>query len=335
MVTFEQIVTEIKARKYRPVYLFVGDEPYYIDELTSMLTETVLPEEERDFNQSILYGMETNVTAVITMARSYPMMSDHQLIVIKEAQNLSKIEELEVYVKNPLKSTILVLNYKGGSLDKRKKLYAEIDKNGAVFESKKIPEYKIPAFITSYILSKGLSIDQKSAQMLSDYLGNDLSKLTNEIAKLLIAIPPGQMRITADLIEENIGISKDFNNFELLNAIINRNIFKVNQIADYFEKNPKNNPMIMTMSVLFNFFSNLMICYWAKNKTEQGLATELGLRNPYQAKDYVIALKNYNAFKCMEIIGLLRIYDAKSKGVDNSSAPDGELLKELLYKITH
>lgn len=335
MVTFEQIVTEIKARKYRPVYLFMGDEPYYIDELTDMLTETVLPEEERDFNQSILYGMETNVTAVITMARSYPMMSDHQLIVIKEAQNLSKIEELEVYVKNPLKSTILVLNYKGGSLDKRKKLYAEIDKMGAIFESKKIPEYKIPAFITSYILSKGLSIDQKSAQMLSDYLGNDLSKLTNEIAKLLIAIPPGQMRITADLIEENIGISKDFNNFELLNAIINRNIFKVNQIADYFEKNPKNNPMIMTMSVLFNFFSNLMICYWAKNKTEQGLATELGLRNPYQAKDYVIALKNYNAFKCMEIIGLLRIYDAKSKGVDNSSAPDGELLKELLYKITH
>ena len=335
MVTFEQIVTEIKARKYRPVYLFMGDEPYYIDELTNMLTETVLPEEERDFNQSILYGMETNVTAVITMARSYPMMSDHQLIVIKEAQNLSKIEELEVYVKNPLKSTILVLNYKGGSLDKRKKLYAEIDKNGVIFESKKIPEYKIPAFITSYILSKGLSIDQKSAQMLSDYLGNDLSKLTNEIAKLLIAIPPGQMRITADLIEENIGISKDFNNFELLNAIINKNIFKVNQIADYFEKNPKNNPMIMTMSVLFNFFSNLMICYWAKNKTEQGLATELGLRNPYQAKDYVIALKNYNAFKCMEIIGLLRIYDAKSKGVDNNSAPDGELLKELLYKITH
>lgn len=335
MVTFEQIVTEIKARKYRPVYLFMGDEPYYIDELTDMLTETVLPEEERDFNQSILYGMETNVTAVITMARSYPMMSDHQLIVIKEAQNLSKIEELEVYVKNPLQSTILVLNYKGGSLDKRKKLYAEIDKMGAIFESKKIPEYKIPAFITSYILSKGLSIDQKSAQMLSDYLGNDLSKLTNEIAKLLIAIPPGQMRITADLIEENIGISKDFNNFELLNAIINKNIFKVNQIADYFEKNPKNNPMIMTMSVLFNFFSNLMICYWAKNKTEQGLATELGLRNPYQAKDYVIALKNYNAFKCMEIIGLLRIYDAKSKGVDNNSAPDGELLKELLYKITH
>jgi len=335
MVTFEQIVTQIKARKFSPVYLFMGDEPYYIDELTDMLTSTVLPEEERDFNQTIVYGMETDVASVVTMARSFPMMSDYQLVVVKEAQNLSKIEELEVYVKNPLKSTILVLNYKNGSLDKRKKLYAEIDKNGQIFESKKIPEYKIPAFISSYIQSKNLSIDQKSAQMLSDYLGNDLSKLTNEIAKLLIAIPAGQRQITADLIEENIGISKDFNNFELLNAVINRNTFKVNQIADYFEKNPKNNPMIMTMSVLFNFFSNLMICYWAKNKTEQGIATELGLRNPYQARDYVTALKNYNAFKCMEIISFLRIYDAKSKGVDNNSVSDGELLKELLYKITH
>lgn len=334
-MTFEQIKADIQARKYKPVYLFMGDEPYYIDELTEMLTSSVLPEEERDFNQNILYGMETDVRTVITLARSYPMMSDYQLIVIKEAQNLSKIEELEVYVKNPLNTTILVLNYKNGSLDKRKKLHAEIDKNGVIMESKKIPDYKIPAFISSYIQSKNLTIDQKSAQMLSDFLGNDLSKITNEIAKLLIAIPPNQRQITADLIEENIGISKDFNNFELLNAIINKNIFKVNQIADYFEKNPKNNPMIMTMSILFNFFSNLMICYWAKNKTEQGIATELGFRNPYQAKDYVVALKNYNAFKSMEIISLLRIYDAKSKGVDNTSTPDGELLKELLYKITH
>lgn len=313
----------------------MGDEPYYIDELTTLFTETVLPEEERDFNQTILYGMETNVPAVITMARSFPMMSDYQLIVIKEAQNLSKIEELEIYAKNPLLSTILVINYKNGSLDKRKKLYAAIEKNGIVFQSSKIPEYKIPAFISSYIQSKGLTIDQKSAQMLSDYLGNDLSKLTNEIAKLLIAIPQGQMRITAELIEENIGISKDFNNFELLKAIIEKNIFKVNQIADYFEKNPKNNPMIVTLVVLFNFFSNLMICYWAKNKTEQGIAAELGFKNPYQAKDYVVALKNYNAFKCMEVINLLRTYDAKCKGVDNVSTSDGELLKELLFKITH
>ncbi len=334
-MTFEQIKSDIHSRKFKPVYLLMGDEPYYIDELTDSLVNTVLPEDERDFNQTILYGMETDVASVITLARSFPMMSEYQLVVVKEAQNLSKIEELEVYVRNPLQSTVLVLNYKNGTLDKRKKLYAEIDKHGITFESKKIPDYKMSAFISSYIQTKGLSIDQKSSQMLSDYLGNDLSKVTNEIAKLLIALPQNSKQITAELIEENIGISKDFNNFELLKAIIEKNIFKVNQIADYFEKNPKNNPMIVTLVVLFNFFSNLMICYWAKNKTEQGIATELGLRNPYQAKDYVVALKNYNAFKCMEILALLRTYDAKGKGVDNPSTPDGELLKELLYKITH
>lgn len=334
-MTFEQILNDIKARKFKPVYLLMGDEPYYIDEITTLLTDTVLPEEERDFNQTILYGMETDVISVTTMARSFPMMSDYQLIVIKEAQNLSKIEDLEHYVKNPLQTTILVINYKNGTLDKRKKLYAEIDKHGVVFESRKIPEYKIPAFISSYFQTKGLSIDTKSAQMLSDYLGNDLSKLTNEIAKLLIALPAGQKQITPNLIEENIGISKDFNNFELLKAVIEKNVFKVNQIADYFEKNQKNNPLIVTLVVLFNFFSNLMICYWAKNRTEQGIAAELGFRNPYQAKDYVTALHNYNAFKCMEIISLLRTYDAKCKGVNNVSTPDGELLKELLYKIMH
>jgi len=334
-MTFEQIITDIRARKFSPVYLFMGDEPYYIDELTSLIENSVLPEEEKDFNQHILYGMETDVTSVITLARSFPMMSEYQLIIIKEAQNLSKIDDLEIYAKNPLRSTILVLNYKNGTLDKRKKLSAAIDKNGVIFESKKIPDYKIPAFISSYVQTKGLGIDQKSAQMLSDYLGNDLSKLTNEIAKLLIAIPAGEKRITAELIEENIGISKDFNNFELLKAVVDKNIFKVNQIADYFEKNPKNNPLVVTLVVLFNFFSNLMICYWAKNKTEQGIAAELGFRNPYQAKDYTTALRNYNAYKCMEVISLLRTYDAKGKGFGNVSVKDGELLKELLYKITH
>jgi DNA polymerase-3 subunit delta len=334
-MTFEQIMADIKARKFKPVYLLMGDESYYIDEITDMLVSTVLPEEEKDFNQTIRYGVETDVASVITMARSFPMMSDYQLIVIKEAQNLSKIEELEVYARNPLHTTILVLNYKNGTLDKRKKLYVEIDKNGVVFESKKILEYKMPAFISSYMQQKGLAIDAKSVQMLSDYLGNDINKLTNEIAKLLIAMPKGQTQITPNLIEENIGISKDFNNFELLKAVIEKNTFKVNRIADYFEKNPKNNPLVVTLVVLFNFFSNLMICYWAKNKTEQGIAAELGFRNSYQAKDYVAAIRNYNAFKCMEILSLLRTYDAKCKGVDNVSTSDGELLKELLYKITH
>ncbi|NDV77703.1 DNA polymerase III subunit delta [Dysgonomonas sp. 511] len=334
-MTFEQIKSEIQARKFRPIYLFMGDEPYFINELTDLLSNTILPEEERDFNQTVLYGNETDVPSVVALARSFPMMADHQVVIVKEAQNLSKIEELEVYAKNPLNSTILILNYKNNTLDKRKKLYAEIDKRGVVFESKKIPDYKMAGFIAQYVQGKGLSIDQKSSQMLADYLGNDLSKVSNEASKLLIALPPSHRQITAEIIEENIGISKDFNNYELLKAIVEKNIFKANQIADYFEKNPKNNPMIVTLVVLFNFFSNLMICYWAKNKTEQGLAAELGLRNPYMAKDYTIAIRNYNAFKCMEIISLLRIYDAKGKGVDNASVPDGELLKELIFKIMH
>lgn len=334
-MSFELIKEDIRNRRFKPVYLLMGEEPYYIDELTEMFINSVMPEEERAFNQTILYGKDTDAGQLINLARSFPMMSEHQLIVLKEAQNLDKIEQLELYVKNPLPSTILVLNYKNGTLDKRKKLYAEISKNGQIFQSDKIPEYKIPAFINEYLREKGLKIDQKSAQMLTDYLGNDLSKITNEIDKLRIFMPQGQTQITAELIEQNIGISKDFNNFELLKALVDKNIYKVNQIADYFEKNPKNNPMIMTMSVLFNFFSNLMICYWAKDKSDKGLAAELGLRSPYQGRDYAQAIRNYNAFKCMEIISLLRTYDAKSKGVDNVSVPDGELLKELLFKITH
>jgi len=334
-MSFEQIKKDIQSRRFSPVYLFMGEEPYYIDELTNMLTDTVLPELERDFNQTVLYGMETDVATIITAARSYPMMSDYQLMVVKEAQGLKKIEELESYVKNPLSSTILVLNYKHGTLDKRKKLYAEIDKHGVIFESKKIPDYKMPAFVVSHLSSKGLGIDQKSAQLLTDFLGNDLSKVVNEIDKLILSLPPAQKRITGEMIEQNIGISKDFNNYELLKAVVEKDTFKANQIAVYFERNPKNNPFIVTLSVLFNFFSNLMICYWAKDKSENGIAAELGLRSNYQAKDYASALKRYNAFKSMEIISLLRQYDAKGKGVDNVSTSDGELLRELLFKIMH
>lgn len=334
-MSFEQIKRDIQSRKFHPVYLLMGDEPYYIDEIAKLIEESVLPETERDFNQTILYGMETDTPTIITKARSFPMMSDYQVIIVKEAQGLKKIEELEVYVKNPLASTILVLNYKGGTLDKRKKLYAEIEKKGVVFDSKKIPEYKMSAFVTSFLTSKGLGIDQRSAQLLTDFLGNDLSKVVNEIDKLILSLPPNEKRITAELIEQNIGISKDFNNYELLKAVIEKDTFKANQITNYFEKNPKNNPMIVTLSVLFNFFSNLMVCYWAKDKSENGIASELGFRNSYQARDYVSALKKYNAFKCMEVISLIRTYDAKGKGVDNPSTPDGELLRELLFKIMH
>ncbi len=334
-MSFEKIKKDILSKKYQPVYLFMGDEPYYLDELCTLLINSVIPEDEKDFNQTILYGTDTDVPTIITLARSFPMMSDRQLIVIKEAQSLKKIEELELYIKNPQPSTILVINYKNGNIDKRKKLYAEIEKRGVIFESKKISDYKMPAFISSYVTMKGLDIDLKSAQMLTDFLGNDLSKVTNEINKLLLSIPHSDKKITAELIERNIGISKDFNNYELLKAIVEKDTFKANRIADYFEKSPKNNPLIVTLVVLFNYFSNLMVCYWAKDKSENGLAQELGFRNSFQAKDYVQGIKNYNAFKTMEILSLLRSYDAKCKGVDNVSTTDGQLLKELLFKIMH
>jgi len=229
----------------------------------------------------------------------------------------------------------LVLNYKYGKLEGKKKLVGEIDKVGILFESKKIYENKIPAFITSYLHSKQVTIDAKSAQILTDYLGNNLSKLTNELEKLIISLPENQRRITPELIETNVGISKDFNNFELQSAIAARDVLKVNRIVKYFGENPKSNPMIPTLNTLYNFFSNLMICHFSKDKSESTLMTILDLKYNFQVTDYMRALRIYNSFKTLEIIALLREYDAKSKGFGNASASEGDLMKELAYKIMH
>lgn len=332
-LTFEQLKKNIEAHEFQPVYLLMGEEPYFIDVLTDLLIENVIPEESRDFNQTIVYGPETDVYSLIPTLRRFPMMAERQLIVVKEAQGLKNIEVLESYFHAPMMSSILVLNYKYGMLDKRKKLYSEINKTGIVFESNKIYENKVQAFINSYLSSKGLGIDSKSSQMLTDFLGNDLKKVVNEIDKLRLSLSSNEKRITPELIEQNIGLSKDFNNFELLRAVIDKDFSKASQIAFYFEKNQKNNPYIVTLSVLFNYFSNLLVCYWAKDKSERGLAQELGLRSDFQARDYVTGLRNYKVMKTMENISLLRTYDAKGKGVDNPSSPVGELLKELLFKL--
>ncbi len=335
-LTYEEIERSILNKKFSPVYFFQGEESYFIDQLTELLIRNVLDDSERDFNQTLVYGSETDVYTVITAAKRFPMMSAYQLVVVKEAQGLKNIDELVHYVKNPLKSTILVLNYKYGKLDGRKKLSGEVAKTGIIFESKKLYENKIPSFITSYLQKKGIGIDAKSAQMLTDFLGADLSKLSNELDKLIITLSGGsQKRITPELIEQNIGISKDFNNYELQSALAIRDILRVNRIINYFEHNPKNNPLVVTLSVLYGFFSNLMICHFSPDKSEAALMNLLGLRFNFQVKDYLSAIKIYNAFKTMEIISLIRTFDAKTKGVDNPSTPDGELLKELVYKIMH
>lgn len=334
-LNFEKIQENIQKGNFLPVYLFQGEEAYYIDQLTDLLIEKVLDDSERDFNQYIFYGLDSDVGTIINTCKRFPMMSERQLVVVKEAQGLKNIDDLVHYVKQPLHSTVLVINVKHGKLDGRKKLSGEIDKTGIVFESKKLYESQIPVFITAFLQKRNVKIDSKSAQMLSDYLGNDLSKLTNEMEKLILLLPKENAVINSKLIEQNIGISKDYNNFELQKALANKDILKANRIALYYEQNPKNNPLPQTLAYLFTFFSNLMICHYEQNKSKPNLMAILGLRYDMQIADYLTALQNYKPGKTMQIVSLIREFDARSKGVNNVSIPDGTLFKELVYKIMH
>ena len=335
-ISYESICKEIAERKFSPIYVLMGEEPFFIDQITDLLIENVLAEEERDFNQSIFYGADADAVSVINAARRFPMMSEYQLIVVKEAQLMRDIELLSAYAKHPLSSTVLVINYKYKTLDRRKSLAAAVEKNGILFESKKIPDYKMPGYITGLLQQRSLAIDAKAAQMLSDFLGNDLNRLSKELDKLAIVMAQmGSERVTPELVERNIGISKEYNNFELIKALATKDVLKANRIAQYFEKNPKTNPLQMTLAVLFNYFSNLLIAYYSKDRSEAGLMAALGLRSAFQLKDYQMGMRHYSAMKVFLSIGEIRKADAASKGVDNASASDADLLKELLYKIMH
>ena len=333
--TYEEIARDLKNRIYKPVYYLMGEESYYIDRISEYIAQTVLNENEKEFNQTILYGADTDIATIINAAKRYPMMSKYQVVIVKEAQGVKNIDELSYYLQKPLESTILVLCHKHGVLDRRKKLAAEIEKVGVLFESKKIKDTQLAGFITSYLKRKSIEIEPKASEMMAEFVGTDLSRMAGELEKLIITLPKGQKRITPEQIEQNIGISKDYNNYELRNALIIKDVFKANQIIKYFEENPKANPLQMTLSVLFNFFSNLMLAYYAPEKSEQGIAAQLGLKSPWQSKDYLAAMRKYSGVKVMQIIGEIRYCDAKSKGVGNSSLGDGELLRELVYKILH
>ena len=334
-VTYDEIARDLKNRIYKPVYYLMGEEPYYIDKISEYISQTVLTEEEKEFNQTVMYGSDIDVATIINTAKRYPMMAEHQVVIVKEAQNIKNIEQLAYYVQKPLLSTILVICHKHGVLDRRKKLAAIIEKEGVLFESKKIKETQLPGFITSYLKRKSVDIEPKSTEMMAEFVGTDLSRMAGELEKLVLTLPVGQKRITPELIERNIGISKDYNNYELRSALIAKDVLKANKIIKYFEENPKTNPIQMTLSVLFNFFSNLMLVYYAPDKTEQGVALQLGLRSPWQAREYLAAVRKFSGVKVMEIIGEIRYCDARSKGVENSSLKDGELLRELIYKILH
>ena len=333
--TYEEIARDLKNRVYKPVYYLMGEESYYIDRISDYIAQTVLTEEEREFNQTILYGVDTDVASIINAAKRYPMMSEYQVVIVKEAQNVKKIEELSYYLQKPLMSTILVICHKNGVLDKRKKLAAEISKIGVLFESKKIKDAQLPGFIASYLKRKQVDIEPKASEMMAEFVGTDLNRMAGELDKLIITLPAGSRRITPEQIERNIGVSKDYNNFELRNALLARDVLKANKIIKYFEENPKTNPIQSTLSVLFGFFSNLMLAYYAPDKTEQGIANQLSLQPTWKAKEYMAAMRVYSGVKCMQIIGEIRYCDAKSKGVDNSSLSDGDLLRELVYKILH
>lgn len=334
-ITCDDILKELRAKQYRPVYYLMGEEPYYIDLISDYITDNILTETEKEFNLTVVYGADVDIATVVNAAKRYPMMSEHQVVVVKEAQNIRNMEELSYYLQKPLLSTILVICHKHGVLDRRKKLAAEIEKTGVLFESKKVKDAQLPAFITSYMKRKGIDVEPKATAMLADFVGTDLSRLTGELEKLIITLPKGHTRVTPEQIEKNIGISKDYNNFELRSALVEKDVLKANKIIKYFEEKSENNPIQMTLSLLFGFFSNLMLAYYAPEKSEQGIANMLGLRTPWQAKDYLAAMRRYNGVKTMQIIGEIRYADAKSKGVGNPSLSDGDILRELVFKILH
>ena len=330
---FEQILSDLKAKKYAPIYFLTGDESYFIDHISDFISQQILSQEEKDFNQHIFYGKEATPDAIIGTAKQFPLMGQYVVVIVKEAQLLSKIEQLERYFEQPLASTILVICYKNKRLDKRQSFAKSVQKNTLFFESKKLYDNQIPDWIVDYLSNKNISIDLKAAHLLVEYLGNDLNKISNELEKLMIITPQGT-KVDADIIEKNSGISKDFNNFELTNCLAKKDALKAHRIGDYFAKNPKSNPLIVTLVTLFNFYQKVLIYHTLKDQSNTHVAKVLKI-NPYFVKDYQMAAKNYSKRKCMNIISHIREYDMKCKGLENNSVSDGELLKELLFKILH
>ncbi|PWA04750.1 DNA polymerase III subunit delta [Flavobacterium psychrotolerans] len=327
-----KIVNDIKSGNIKPIYFLMGEEPYYIDKLSDYIEKNVLSEEEKGFNQTVLYGRDVSIEDIVSTSKRYPMMAERQVVIVKEAQDLIKtIDKLENYAANPMASTVLVLCYKYKTLDKRKKLVKELAKSGLVYESKKLYENQVGDWIKRVLQGKNYSIEPKASAMLVEFLGTDLSKINNELEKLQIILPK-ESTITPKHIEENIGFSKDFNVFELRKAIGERNQLKAYQIAQYFADNPKDNPMVVTTSLVFSFFIQLLKYHGLKDRNSKNVAAVLGV-NPFFLKDYDVALKNYPMKKVSQIVATLRDIDVKSKGVGANAMPTADLLKEMLVNI--
>ncbi|MDR1886376.1 MAG: DNA polymerase III subunit delta [Prevotellaceae bacterium] len=337
---YEQILDELKKKTYRPVYLLMGEESYYIDKLSEYIADNVLDESEKGFNRLIIYGKDTDARSIIFAASRPPMMANHQVVIVKEAQHLDskEMEKMEIYFTSPLASTILVLCFKDKTLDKRTKAYKEIEKKGAVLETVKLYDSEISEWIQSYLRKKGASITPAAASILTDHIGNDLSRIVNELDKLFILLPENNRTITAEHIEKNIGISKEYNMFALSNAVLAGDVFTANRIIDYYGKNPNDSPITQIITSLFTQFLRLLK-YHVVKRNSRGLQTreiaeQLGV-NIFFLKDYESAARKYSILKAVQIIELLREYDMKSKGWNSPSMPAAELLKELIFKIMH
>lgn len=327
-----KIVNDIKGGNIKPIYFLMGEEPYYIDKLSEYIEKNILSEEEKGFNQTVLYGRDVTIEDIVSTAKRYPMMADRQVVIVKEAQELSRtIDKIESYAENPMPTTVLVFCYKYKTLDKRKKTTKLLAKNGIVFESKKLYENQVGDWIKRVLAGKKYTIEPKASAMLVEFLGTDLSKINNELEKLQIILPTGST-ISAKDIEENIGFSKDYNVFELRKAIGERNQLKAYKIAENFAQNPKDNPIVMTTGLVFGFFIQLLKYHGLKDKNPKNVASVLGV-NPFFLKDYDVALKNYPMKKVSQVVTALRDTDLKSKGVDANSLSQADLLREMLYKI--
>ena len=331
---YNQIITDLKKKNYSPVYFLEGEEPFFMDRVSDYILENVLTEDEKGFNQTILYGKDLSIDSIMTASKRFPMMAERQVVVIREAQNIKNIEDLASYVEKPMRSTILVFNYKYKTIDKRKKLYKALGKNGVYFESKPLYENQIPAWISKYLKEKNLGIDPRAAQMITDFVGSDLQRIVNELEKVTISLVPGTSIMPED-VEKNIGISKDYNVFELQKALGNKDILRSNKIINYFIDNEKQNPMVVIIGNLATFFRKILVYHAIENKNDRNaVAQKLGI-NPFFINDYSNAASKYSLDRAVLIISMLREFDMRSKGARGGSTGNGDLLRELVFKILH
>ena len=336
-VTFDAIMRDLKTGKYAPVYILMGDESYYIDRITDYIAENVLDPDDRDFNQTVVFGADTTAAQVVDMAKGYPVMpAAHRVVIVKEAQGLKSLDALERYFEKPLASTLLVIAYKNGTIDRRKKVVGKAEAVGVVFESKKKRDYELPTFIETCLKKNHVAIDPKSAAMIAEHIGADLSRLISELDKVMISLPDDNRRVTPDIVEREIGVSKEFNIFELKTAIIERNVFKANQIVKYFDKNPKAGSLFSCLPLLYTFFQNLMVAFYAPDKNnDNNLAAFLELKSVWALKDYRVGMRNFSAMKTLQILAKIRETDAKSKGLDSLNTSTDDLMRELIFFILH